>query len=66
MYRVKTSLIKKKSVRIFKTKDKLRILNIGRFTDQKDQLTLLKSLNNLKNDIGFAACIVGRGKLKKK
>ena len=57
---------KKKSVRIFKTKDKLRILNIGRFTDQKDQLTLLKSLNNLKNDIGFEACIVGRGKLKKK
>ncbi len=57
---------KKKSGKIFKSKGKLRILNIGRFTDQKDQLTLLKSLNNLKNEVGFEACIVGRGKLKKK
>ena len=57
---------KKKSARIFKSNKKLRILNIGRFTDQKDQLTLLKSLNNLKNDILFEACIVGRGMLKKK
>ena len=57
---------KKKSARIFKSKGKLRILNIGRFTDQKDQLTLLKSLNNLKNHIEFETCIVGRGKLKKK
>ena len=57
---------KKKSAKIFKSNKKLRILNIGRFTDQKDQLTLLKSLNNLKNDILFEACIVGRGMLKKK
>ena len=57
---------KKKSARIFKSKDTLRILNIGRFNDQKDKLTLLKSLTNLKNDFGFEACVVGRGKLKKR
>ena len=45
---------------------KLRILNIGRFTDQKDQLTFLKSLNLIKNDFEFEACIIGRGKLRKK
>ena len=43
----------------------MKILNIGRFTEQKDQLTFLKSLNNLKNKIDFEACIIGRGVLKK-
>ncbi len=57
---------KKKSAKIFKSNKKLRILNVGRFTDQKDQITLLKSLNNLKDDIKFEACIVGKGKLRKK
>ena len=27
---------------------KIKIINIARFTDQKDHLTLLKALNNLK------------------
>lgn len=57
---------KKKSAKIFKSKRKLKILNIGRFTDQKDQFTFLKSLNNLKKDIEFEACIIGKGKLEKK
>ncbi len=57
---------KEKSKKIFKNKNKLKILNIGRFTEQKDQLTLLKSLNKLKNKINFEACIVGRGVLKEK
>ena len=48
----------------FKTK-KIKILNIGRFTDQKDQITLVKSLNELKNKIDFEAIIVGRGIFKK-
>ena len=52
--------IKKK---YFKTK-KIKILNIGRFTDQKDQITLVKSLNEIKNKINFEAIIVGRGILK--
>ena len=44
----------------------LRIINIGRFTEQKDQLTLLKALNEIKNKITFQAIIIGRGVLKKK
>ena len=55
---------KNKSKKIFKTNN-LKILNIGRFTDQKDQLTLLKALNLLKNKIKFEVVIIGRGILKK-
>ena len=64
----KKEIIKKsknKSKKIFKTNN-LKILNIGRFTDQKDQLTLLKALNLLKNKIKFEVVIIGRGILKKK
>lgn len=55
---------KKNKKKYFKTK-KIKILNIGRFTDQKDQITLVKSLNYIKNKIDFEAIIVGRGILKK-
>ena len=55
---------KKKSQKIFSNPNKLKILNIGRFTEQKDQLTFLRSLNHLKNKINFEACIIGRGILK--
>ena len=57
---------KKKSINIFSSSKKLKILNIGRFTEQKDQLTFLKSLNLIKDKIKFDACIVGRGELKNK
>jgi len=53
-YRIKTS-----SKKIRKN---LNILNIGRLTDQKDQLTLLKALDLLKkNKIKFTAKIIGSG-----
>ncbi len=42
-------------------KTKLKIINIGRFTDQKDQITLLKAVNIIKNKINFFLYIVGRG-----
>jgi len=57
---------KKKSIKIFNGNKKLRILNIGRFTDQKDQITFLKSLKEIKNKISFSAVIVGKGELKKR
>lgn len=44
-----------------KTKKSLKIINIGRFTDQKDHLTLLKSVNEIKNKIKFKLLIIGRG-----
>ena len=53
-----------KSRKIFGSNKKLKILNIGRFTEQKDQITLLKSLNLLKNKIDYEAIIIGRGALK--
>jgi glycosyltransferase involved in cell wall biosynthesis len=54
-----------RSKKFYKSKN-LRILNIGRFTDQKDQITLLRALKNLSNKIKFEAIIVGRGVLKQK
>ena len=56
---------KKKSKKIFTNKKQLKILNIGRFTEQKDQMTLLRSLNQIKETIKFEAVIIGRGKLHK-
>ena len=64
-----TKEIKKKSnlkaKRLFKNKS-LKIINVGRFTDQKDQITLLKALNILKQKIKFEAIIMGRGILQTK
>ena len=57
---------KKNTKKVFNSSNKLKILNIGRFTEQKDQLTFLKSMNYLKTKINFEACIVGRGILKGK
>ena len=52
---------KKKINSIFNKNKKIKILNIGRYTDQKDQITLLKGLKLIKNKIPFEAIIVGRG-----
>ena len=57
---------KVKSKKFFKTKNKLKILNIGRFVDQKDQITFLKALNLIKNKIDFEAILVGSGTYKTK
>ena len=54
---------KKKVKLIFKDKV-LRIINVGRFVEQKDQLTLLKALNEVKNKIKFNAVLIGQGILK--
>jgi len=42
----------------------LKIINIGRLTNQKDQMTLLKAINLIKNKIKVNALIVGNGKEK--
>ncbi len=39
----------------------LKIINIGRYVDQKDQLTLLKALNLIKSKVNFRAIIMGKG-----
>ena len=40
------------------------MINIGRMTDQKDQI-LLQALNKLKGQIKFKLIILGKGKNKK-
>ncbi len=52
---------KKIKFNFFKNKKTLKIINIGRYVDQKDQLTLLKALNLIKNKINFKAVIMGKG-----
>jgi len=44
----------------------LKILTIGRFVEQKDQITILKALNIIKNKINFRMLIIGKGTNKKK
>ena len=57
---------KKENLNFFKNFKGLKILTIGRLTDQKDQITLLKSLNLLmKNKLNFRCCIIGSGYKKK-
>ncbi len=54
-----------KKLNFFKKYKGLKILNIGRLTDQKDQLTLIKSLEILKKkNINFRCGIIGRGAYK--
>ena len=54
---------KKISFNFFKNNNSfLNIINIGRMTDQKDQILILKALDNLKEKIKFRCLILGKGK----
>jgi glycosyltransferase involved in cell wall biosynthesis len=52
---------KKNNKIIFKKHNVLKIINVARFTDQKDHITLLRAANILKEKIKFELNIVGRG-----
>ena len=43
-------------------KKSLKIINIGRLVNQKNQITLLRSINYLKNFLKIEALIIGQGK----
>tara|TARA_Y100000590_G_scaffold452563_1_gene595951 strand:+ start:99 stop:1202 length:1104 start_codon:yes stop_codon:yes gene_type:complete len=58
---IKKSKLKQKKNFFSPKENCLKILNIGRFTDQKDQITLLKAAKKLKNKINFKMLIVGKG-----
>lgn len=45
-----------------KYKKILKIVNVGRLVDQKDQLTLLRALKIIKNKVPFKALFIGTGK----
>ena len=57
---------KKNKIKYFRNFKYLKILNIGRLTDQKDQITLIKGLELLLlKNIKFKCCIIGTGIQKK-
>jgi len=58
---VKKSKNYKKEKFFFSKKKTLKIINLGRFTEQKDQITILKAVNLLKDKINLRLLIVGRG-----
>ena len=56
---------RRKKLNFFKKFKGLKILNIGRLTDQKDQMTLVKSLEILKKkNLNFRCVIIGGGAFK--
>jgi glycosyltransferase involved in cell wall biosynthesis len=63
-------LIKKKSNEKFKlpffSKKALKIINVGRLTEQKDQITLIKAINIASKKINIRAIIIGKGAFKEK
>ena len=54
------------SKNVFRDNGSIKLINIGRLTEQKDHITLLKSLNLIKDKYKFKLLILGRGKEKKK
>tara|TARA_B100000989_G_scaffold285589_1_gene253431 strand:+ start:12149 stop:13255 length:1107 start_codon:yes stop_codon:yes gene_type:complete len=50
----------------FKNNNTLKLVNIGRFTEQKDQITILRAINNLKKELNFRLIIIGYGDSKQK
>ncbi len=56
---------KKVELKFFKNFKALKIINIGRLTDQKDQITLLRCLKLLnKSKLQYKCCIIGDGDKK--
>jgi len=63
---IKKNLKNKDKVKIkFFKKNFLNIISVGRLTDQKDHLTLLKSINLIKSDLKIKLIIIGKGSNKK-
>ena len=56
---------KKKINKKFYKKKFLNIINVGRLTDQKNQITLLKAIKEIPNSIKLNLLIIGYGKCKK-
>ena len=57
---IKVKSQKKIKFNFFK-RNTLNLINIGRLTDQKDQTTILKAINLIKNSIKLKLLIIGKG-----
>ena len=66
----KDELIKKSKKKcnfdFFNTKKELKIINVARFTDQKDHITLLKAFNIVRKKIPARLLLIGYGSNKNK
>ena len=65
-YKEIKKLSKKKIEKWSFKKNSLKIINVGRLVDQKDQITILKAINYIKNKVNISLLIIGEGKKKKK
>jgi len=61
---IKQNLSNKKKLKFFK-KDYLNLISVGRLTDQKDHLTLLKSVNLIRSDFKIKLIVIGKGQNKR-
>ena len=59
-------LSNKKIKSIYLNKNSLKIIHVGRFSEEKDHNTFLNALRFINSKINFEAIIMGRGKLKNK
>jgi len=59
------SLANKKIKKIFPNKA-IKLINVGRLTDQKDQILLLKAINLIKSKLNVYLVIIGKGQNYKK
>ena len=60
---IKKNLRNKKNYKL-KSKNYLNLVSVGRLTDQKDHLTLLKSIKLIKSNFKIKLIIIGKGKNK--
>ena len=60
---VKRKSLVKTKINFFKGKN-YNFINIGRITDQKDQILILKAFNRIKDKLNFKLLILGKGKNK--
>lgn len=54
--------IKRLKQKVISKSEPLNIVNIGRLTNQKNQITLLKAINLIKNKFSIRCKIIGKGK----
>ncbi len=58
---IRNKILEKKKINFFK-KDTLNLLSVGRLTDQKDHITLLKSMKHIDIKLKPRLIIIGKGK----
>ena len=62
----KKEILKKSKIKVKKifSKNKLKLITVGRLVDQKNQITILKALNKIKEQLDFELIIIGKGNMK--